>query len=409
MFKHMWQILLLSVILSTVSCLFASETVWTEFEGSWRDSKEVAPLVDLDNSPEIFRFGLSDFPSVGFSLSSFKNPDLTDDSRSFQKDGDSWRKQLKELEKQEQTTSQEDEDIENTKPGTLRIIEVKGVKYNFRWCPAGFYSYEAEEYIGPPLDVVPSKYDPGDLSSRSNLCYNGFVVPFSYIRFDNPYIRKYLLKVVFSRGFWMLETEVTQKMWVSIMGNNPSKFKGDNRPVESISFKDMQVFVERLNANIRLEGGFKFAIPNSAEWEYACLTGKEKKPEKRKENPIEVGWYSGNSGGVTHDVGQKKANDWGLKDMLGNVSEGCFRVNIPSPLAEISNDSVIDPKGFSQEAPPGVFGDIIEQPWSLGSNYTLSGPFFSSPLDEDYFEECYYDFLDNDSQGRNGLRLILRR
>lgn len=114
-------------------------------------------------------------------------------------------------------------------------------------------------------------------------------------------------------GFWMGTTEVTQEQWESVMGENPSQFKGDNLPVENVSWEDCQNFCAK--AELRL--------PTEPEWEYACLAGSDG-DFAGTGSPDDVGWHGGNSGMESHPVGEKDANAWGLKDMHGNVWEWCM-------------------------------------------------------------------------------------
>jgi formylglycine-generating enzyme required for sulfatase activity len=107
----------------------------------------------------------------------------------------------------------------------------------------------------------------------------------------------------------------------AIVGSNPSDFKGPNLPVETVSWEDAQAYIAKLNEKGGLPEGWKFALPTEAQWEYACRAG-EKGPFSGG-SLDEVGWYKGNSGSQTHEVGQKKPNAWGLHDMHGNVWEWC--------------------------------------------------------------------------------------
>ncbi len=119
-------------------------------------------------------------------------------------------------------------------------------------------------------------------------------------------------------GFWMFDTPCTQALWEAVMGENPSRFKGPDRPVESVSWDQCQEFLQRLNARCT---GLELKLPSEAQWEYACRAGRE--TPRYREDLDEIAWYWENSQGETHPVGQKAPNDWGLYDTLGNVWEWC--------------------------------------------------------------------------------------
>jgi len=129
-------------------------------------------------------------------------------------------------------------------------------------------------------------------------------------------------QVEISKAFYMGKYEVTQGQWRAVLGNNPSYFKdcGDDCPVESVSWHDVQEFISKLNQR---EGTDKYRLPTEAEWEYACQAGSQSAYGFGEDagNLGEYGWYSVNSGGRTHPVGQKRPNGLGLYDMSGNVSE----------------------------------------------------------------------------------------
>ena len=117
-------------------------------------------------------------------------------------------------------------------------------------------------------------------------------------------------------SYYIGETEVTQKLWKAVMGKNPSKYKGDKRPVEQISWNDCQEFIKKLNQLT----GKNFRLPTEAEWEYAARGGNKSKGYNTIGN---VAWYTSNSSSQTHDVKTKQANELGIYDMRGNVWEWC--------------------------------------------------------------------------------------
>jgi len=128
-------------------------------------------------------------------------------------------------------------------------------------------------------------------------------------------------KVDIKQAFYLGKFEVTQKQYQAIMGTNPSHFKGENRPVENVSWNDAQTFIKKLNDK---EGGAKkYRLPTEAEWEYAARAGTQSKWSfGDNENDLkDYAWYDKNSGNETHDVAQKKPNGFGLFDMHGNVWE----------------------------------------------------------------------------------------
>lgn len=134
--------------------------------------------------------------------------------------------------------------------------------------------------------------------------------------------------VVISRPFWIGQTEVTQAQWKRVMGSPHAQvsFKGDGRPVDSVSYRDVQQFLKAINQL----GTKRFRLPTEAEWEYSCraggwglfLVGEDGSLVEDKALGAYC-WMKNNSGGGAQPAASKKPNAWGLRDMLGNVWEWC--------------------------------------------------------------------------------------
>ena len=128
-------------------------------------------------------------------------------------------------------------------------------------------------------------------------------------------------QVTLTNDYYIGKYEVTQALWKAVMGKNPSNFKGDNLPVEQVSWDDCQEFISKLNKMT----GKKFRLPTEAEWEYAARGGNKSSGYQYSgsNNLSDVAWYEDNSGKKTHAVGSKQSNELGIYDMSGNVSEWC--------------------------------------------------------------------------------------
>ena len=184
--------------------------------------------------------------------------------------------------------------------------------------------------------------------------------------------------------YYIGQTEVTQALWKAVMGSNPSFFKGDNLPVEQVSWDDCQVFIQNLNQLT----GKQFRLPTEAEWEYAARGGRKSRGYKYAGgNDIGlVAWYTGNSGNETHTVATKQANELGVYDMSGNVEEWC-------------SDWYGDYQSSSQSDPQGP---------SSGSNRVSRGDCYFSDARDCRVSNRYYNLPDyrNDYLG---LRLSCKK
>ncbi len=147
--------------------------------------------------------------------------------------------------------------------------------------------------------------------------------------------------------FLVAKYEVTQAQWKRVMGTSPSKFKGDDLPVEQVAWDDCQEFCEKTG----------LSLPTEAQWEYACrarTTGRY----SGTGNLSDMGWHHSNSGGTTHPAGGKAANQFGLHDMHGNVAEwveDCYQADFYQQLVNVGEpavDPVCDMPGSGYEPGP---------------------------------------------------------
>ena len=195
------------------------------------------------------------------------------------------------------------------KAGEKKTLTVKGIDYTFRWCPPG------EFWMGS------IRTEPGRFSDE---------------------LRH---KVILTRGFWMLESEVTQGMWESVTGVSITKMcemgsfiivsgLAPSCPMFYTSWDDAKAFCEELSDLIGIEA----VLPTEAQWEYACRAGTEG-PYGGTGNLDDMGWYK-TPDHEAHDVKTKQPNAWGLYDMHGNVWEWCRDYAQDYPEVE-----VVDPTG----------------------------------------------------------------
>lgn len=156
-----------------------------------------------------------------------------------------------------------------------------------------------------------------------------------------PESERPVTQITISQPFWLGRTEVTQAQWQAIMGSNPAHLKGEDRPVEHVSWTDAMAFAraltDRERAAGRLPEGYIYTLPTEAQWEYACRAGTT---GLYPGDLDAMGWYEKNAAYETHPVALKDPNAWGLHDMHGNVWELCL-----DWYALYPGGSVTDPTG----------------------------------------------------------------
>lgn len=193
-------------------------------------------------------------------------------------------------------------------------------------------------------------------------------------------------EVMISQPLLVLPTEVTQQLWVAVMGDNPSWFPGEQRPVENITWWEAVEFCNRLSVRHGLRPCYRisrdtviwdrtadgYRLPTEAEWEYACRAGtvtdtyagdlRQPWGGCDEDEPVllALAWYCRNSDDRTHAVGQKQPNSFGLFDVLGNVAEWVW--DWYSNTAYQSAETV-DPAG----PPAGTQRVVRGGAWDLGN------------------------------------------
>ena len=181
-----------------------------------------------------------------------------------------------------------------------------------------------------------------------------------------------LHKVVLTRGFWLADTTVTQALWQAVMGNNPSRFKGDNRPVEQVSWEDAQAFIEKLD---RIQPDLMAGLPTEAQWEYACRASSTgpfnvdgelslEKVNYRGTREYESDKWSKGARRETAEVKSYPCNAWGLYEMHGNVWEWCRDYW----QEQLSAEPVVDPEGPQE----GVYRVVRGGSWFFIGRFVRS-------------------------------------
>ena len=234
----------------------------------------------------------------------------------------------------------------NRRGGTANSLLIAGVEREFRWIPPGNFVM-------------------------------GLPGPANYCRYmDGFELCAPMRKVRLSRGFWLLSTPVTQELWRAATETNPSFFKGDDRPVENVSWNDCRKFLASLTNLAPPPRGWRWDLPTEAQWEYAARSGTARlfswgdkvdwlkancRPNPKYPTKIEPI-------GETTPVGRYQPNEWGLSDMCGNVYEWVkdFMGQYPDDASKFPTNEDVDPfRGDSGDLP-----QFIDSKWTWASEGT---------------------------------------
>jgi formylglycine-generating enzyme required for sulfatase activity len=258
------------------------------FEDKLLKDKEYVPKIFKDKITKSFKAVSTDETSILFTIIEDKIPVLidknkllTDQINQFEnlkgKDVE-YEKEIEKLKKEIEGLNKKIDTLTKTKAKTEKLAKPgNSIGMKFSLIPAG-------------------KFDMGSEESDDEK-------PVHKEKVNNP--------------FYLGTYPVTQAEWKAVMGDNinPSGFKGDDLPVEQVSWDDVQGFINKLNEK---EGTDKYRLPSEAEWEYACRAGTT---TRYSFGDDDYAWNDENSDNETHPVGQKKPNSWGLYDLHGNVWE----------------------------------------------------------------------------------------
>jgi sulfatase modifying factor 1 len=214
--------------------------------------------------------------------------------------------------------------------GLWQAFELNGVKQIMRWIPAGSFM------MGSPKAEL-ERYDDET---------------------QHP--------VTLTEGYWLADTACTQSLWQAVMDDNPSDFKGDELPVEQVSYKDCQTFIEKANAV--LDGQLILNLPTEAQWEYACRAGTTTAFSFGSSLSPDQANYDGNDPYTNVDKGKFrkttvevtafKPNPWGLFNMHGNVWEWCNDYYGDYSIGE-ATDPTGPVSGSSRVFRGGCWGDDV--------------------------------------------------
>ena len=286
--------------------------------GGWGSGSDLTAATRSWNSSGA-RF---DFLGARLALVPPPVPETTSDVAATE-DGDDRSGQAREEDAPKELDAETEKEPETDEPkgGDRRVLEIEGVEFAFRYCPPGEFMMGNKE----------GKEGDEDWPQH---------------------------KVVLTKGFWLMETEVTQAQWEAITGKNPCRTKGIDLPVGRISWNDCNSFVDKLNDELRAAPeGLRFSLPTEAQWEYAARAGTT---GERYGELDEIAWHMGTMKKVWQrrddeefakgrsyfdppprepcPVGLKKPNAWKLYDMVGNVWEYC-----EDYYGEYPSGEVVDP------------------------------------------------------------------